>query len=84
MSPAVDEMLNLIPECQTNQRGKTWFLFPILNQGKVFRDRTSPGPDRVLVVADSTQLGQYGNYIFCGTIFHASGVDGHFELCSED
>ena len=94
-SPAVDEMLNLMPECHIRQRGKTWLTFPMMEGGNPWRNRTRAGPDRVIVVADGTGLAPYRNFIFCGSIFHPLNPEdkdevrredddtGYFEPCSE-
>jgi hypothetical protein len=88
LSPAVDERLNLMPQCNTGQHGKTWLLYPMMEDGKEFRNRTRPGPDRVLVVADGTGDGPYRNYVFCASVFHPKDMDendrdGSFDTCSE-
>jgi hypothetical protein len=76
-------MLNLIPECHTAQRSKTWLLYPMLEGGALFQDRVHVGSERVLVVADGTGHGPYSNLVYCGAVFHPKERDGYFEPCDE-
>jgi hypothetical protein len=82
MSPAVDEVLDLMPLCRTRQPGKTWFLYPILNGGATFHGGDDPGPDRILLVASGSGPGHYTNFVFCGTVFHENQYHS-FEPCYE-
>ena len=83
LSPTVNENLHLMPECKPGQDGKKWFLYPILEEGRVFEDGMDVGKDRVLVVADILRDDFYNNFVYCGAVYHPEKRLGHFEPCDE-
>jgi hypothetical protein len=79
---SINNALDAIPGCETNQANTNYYEFPI---GDPVYTGGRPSADRVLTIAANVGQGQQRNYIYCLSMTHRFNVDdsdGSYNPCT--